>query len=56
MLMPYYEVPVEILEDREWLSDWARKALFASKNSLSKAKKGKSTKFGGVQTKGDKTY
>ena len=41
MLMPYYEVPVEILENKELLSDWARKALSASKNMSSKGSKGK---------------
>lgn len=41
MVMPYYEVPVEILENKELLSDWARKALLASKNKPSKGPKGK---------------
>ncbi|HBW38461.1 MAG TPA: competence protein TfoX, partial [Desulfosporosinus sp.] len=41
MVMPCYEVPVEILENKELLSDWARKALSASKNMPSKGSKGK---------------
>lgn len=46
MVMPYYEVPVEILENKKQLSDWARKALLASKNKPSKVPKGKrSVKF-----------
>jgi len=28
----YYEVPVEILENRERLADWAKKSLIISKN------------------------
>lgn len=39
MIMPYYEVPVDILEDRELLADWARKALSASSNKPPKPKK-----------------
>ncbi|MHB1419535.1 MAG: TfoX/Sxy family protein [Bacillota bacterium] len=39
MVMPYYEVPVEILEDKVLLSEWAEKALFASRNNTSKASK-----------------
>lgn len=39
MVMPYSEVPADILEDRERLSEWARNALFASMNKPSKAKK-----------------
>jgi len=31
MVMPYFEVPVEIVEDKELLADWARKALLVSK-------------------------
>jgi len=30
MVMSYYEVPVDILENRELLAEWAKKALFAS--------------------------
>jgi hypothetical protein len=30
MVMPYYEVPVDILEDRELLAEWARKSLFVT--------------------------
>lgn len=41
MVMPYYEVPVEIIENKQRLSAWARKALLASKNKSSKAQKGK---------------
>ena len=29
--MSYYEVPVEVLEDREQLKEWADKALWAAK-------------------------
>ncbi|WP_407308064.1 TfoX/Sxy family protein [Desulfosporosinus sp. SB140] len=32
MVMPYYEVPVDILENRELLKEWARKSLFVSRN------------------------
>ncbi|EGW41392.1 hypothetical protein DOT_0644 [Desulfosporosinus sp. OT] len=39
--MPYYEVPVDILENREKLAEWAKKALFASRN---KSKRQKPTK------------
>jgi TfoX N-terminal domain. len=39
MLMPYYEVPVDILENRELLADWARKSLIASRNKNTKPKK-----------------
>ncbi|AFM40661.1 regulator of competence-specific genes [Desulfosporosinus acidiphilus SJ4] len=42
-VMPYYEVPVDILENRERLAEWAIKALFASRNNLSKPKKRKRT-------------
>lgn len=41
MVMPYYEVPVEIMEDKERLADWARKALLVSNNKPSKAKRGR---------------
>jgi len=33
MLMPYYEVPVDILENRNKIAEWARKSLFVSKNT-----------------------
>ena len=39
MVMQYYEVPVDILENREQLADWARKALSASRNKHTKPKK-----------------
>ncbi|MGC7872630.1 TfoX/Sxy family protein [Desulfosporosinus sp. SYSU MS00001] len=41
MRMPYYEVPVDILENREQLAEWAIKALFASRNNPTKPKKRK---------------
>ncbi|SDG88602.1 TfoX/Sxy family protein [Desulfosporosinus hippei] len=41
MIMPYYEVPVDILEDRELIADWASKALLASRNSKRKSGKGR---------------
>ena len=41
MLMPYYEVPVDILENREQLAEWAKKALIASVNNQPKPKKQK---------------
>ncbi|KJS84439.1 MAG: competence protein TfoX [Peptococcaceae bacterium BICA1-8] len=41
MIMPYYEVPVDVLEDRNQLFEWARKACVASKNNLSASKKRK---------------
>ncbi|WP_242975908.1 TfoX/Sxy family protein [Desulfosporosinus sp. FKB] len=44
MVMPYYEVPVDILENRELLAQWAVKALFASKDNLTKPKKRKPAK------------
>jgi len=34
LVMPYYEVPVDILENRELLADWALKSLNASRNKL----------------------
>lgn len=43
-VMSYYEVPVDILENRESLADWARKSLFASINKSSKPKKRKLAK------------
>jgi len=39
MIMPYYEVPANILEDREQLADWARKALTVSRNKPTKPKR-----------------
>ncbi len=36
MVMPYYEVPVDILENKEQLSEWARIALMASNKRPSK--------------------
>jgi len=39
MVMPYYEVPVDILENRELLAEWAMKALSASRNNRTKPKK-----------------
>lgn len=41
MVMPYYEVPIDILEDRHVLFEWARKACIASRNTLSTKKKKK---------------
>ncbi|ODA39476.1 TfoX/Sxy family protein [Desulfosporosinus sp. BG] len=46
MVMPYYEVPVDVLENRELLADWAVKALSVSKNKNSKPKKRKLAKGG----------
>ncbi len=36
MVMPYYEVPVDILENSELLVEWARKALLVSRNKPKK--------------------
>lgn len=44
MVMPYYEVPADILEDKELLADWARKSLLASRNKQAKPKKVKTNK------------
>lgn len=41
MLMPYYEVPVDILENREQLAECAKKALIASISNPPKPKKQK---------------
>ncbi|AET69046.1 regulator of competence-specific genes [Desulfosporosinus orientis DSM 765] len=41
MVMSYYEVPVDIMEDREQLADWVWKALLVSKNNPPKKKKKK---------------
>jgi len=46
MLMPYYEVPIEILEGKELLANWARKALVASRTKHSKPKKQRPAKSG----------
>lgn len=46
MLMPYYEVPVDILESKELLADWAKKALLASRNKYTKPKKQRLAKSG----------
>ncbi|WP_088186135.1 TfoX/Sxy family protein [Desulfosporosinus sp. FKA] len=46
MLMPYYEVPVDILENREQLAEWAMKALLVSRNNPSKPKKRKLARDG----------
>ena len=39
MVMPYYEVPIDILEDRELLAEWAKKSLLASRNNTKPKKK-----------------
>ncbi|WP_088188052.1 TfoX/Sxy family protein [Desulfosporosinus sp. FKA] len=44
MVMPYYEVPVDILENREQLAEWALKSLLASRNNPAKPKKRKPAK------------
>ena len=44
LVMPYYEVPVDILENRELLADWAMKSLSASRIKNTKPKKQKLTK------------
>jgi len=41
MIIPYYDVPVDILENRDLFTDWARNSLFASNNKPSKAQKAK---------------
>jgi len=46
MVMPYYEVPVDILEKRELLAEWGRKSLNASRNKLTKLKKPRLAKGG----------
>lgn len=48
MVMPYYEVPVDVLENREQLAEWAMKALFVSRNNITKPKKRKLAKREGV--------
>jgi len=37
--MQYYEVPIDVLEDRERLAKWVKKALSAAKWKSSAAKK-----------------
>lgn len=37
-VMQYYEVPVEVLEDRETLREWAEKALTVARMSIKKKK------------------
>ena len=44
MVMSYYEVPVDILENRELLADWAKKSLIASRNNHIKPRKRKLVK------------
>jgi DNA transformation protein and related proteins len=39
MVMSYYEVPVDILENRELLAEWAKKSLLASRNNTKPKKK-----------------
>jgi len=39
--MSYYEVPVDVLEDRDDLSDWARKALAVAKKGAARKNPGK---------------
>ena len=41
MLMPYYEVPVDILEDRTSLAGWSLKALRVSASAPAKKKRNK---------------
>jgi Regulator of competence-specific genes len=48
MLMPYYEVPVDIMENREQLAEWAIKALLASRNNNTRSKKPRLAKGEGV--------
>ncbi len=43
LVMPYYEVPVDVLENREMLADWAMKSLSTSRNKNTKLKKQKLT-------------
>jgi len=44
IVMSYYEVPVDILENRELLAEWAMKSLVVSRNKNTKTKKKKPTK------------
>ena len=39
--LPYWEVPVEILEDREALTEWAQKAYKVARQAKKKPKKRK---------------
>lgn len=48
MVMPYFEVPIDILEDREMLAEWARKSLNASRNKNTKPKKQRLAKGGPI--------
>lgn len=41
MIMPYYEVPVDVLENRVQLESWARKALEIARTNPPKKKKRK---------------
>lgn len=45
MEMPYYEVPADIIEDKEQLAAWAWKALLVSKNNPPKTNKKKKAKL-----------
>ena len=40
-IMHYYEVPIDVLDDREKLKTWVDKALLVAKQTLSKGKKKK---------------
>ena len=44
LVMPYYQVPIDVLENREMLADWAMKSLSTSRNKSIKPKKQKLTK------------
>lgn len=44
MVMPYYEVPIDVLENREQISEWARKSLIVSMNTPAKSKKAKKSR------------
>ncbi len=46
MVMSYYEVPVDILENREVLAEWATKSLVVSRNKNAKSKKQRLAKGG----------
>jgi DNA transformation protein len=41
MVMPYYEVPADVLENREQLADWAKKAIVVSINTPADKKRRK---------------
>ncbi|MEL7567753.1 MAG: TfoX/Sxy family protein [Dehalobacterium sp.] len=51
MVMPYYEVPADVLENRKQLAEWARKSLTVSINTNIQAKgtKGKKQPFNFVR-------